>query len=251
MIFFILLGLSIGSFVNVVIFRKIYNQSIINPRSHCLKCNKTLKIFHLIPLISFILLKGKCSFCRERISVIYPLNEFFCACLFALSFLLYGDDIFKVLIFSLILSIFLILSWMDYYFKAVSEIWLWVLFALAFIFDFISSKNVINILNFEENFIFKACFGAGLMFLLKSFINFIKNFQKKDEILESLGEGDVIIIASIFGIFDYKVAFLILFIASLLSLILFIKIAKKDYQMPMIPFLFIAILLHFSIESWI
>ncbi|MBF7047310.1 prepilin peptidase, partial [Campylobacter volucris] len=59
---------------------------------------------------------------------------------------------------------------------------------------------------------------------------------------------DVIIIALIFGIFGYEKAFWILFIASVLSLILFVKIAKKDYQMPMIPFLFIAILVHFGVE---
>ncbi|WP_291953259.1 prepilin peptidase, partial [Campylobacter sp.] len=153
MIFFVLLGLAVGSFVNVVIFRTIHNKSIVTPRSHCLKCNKTLKIFHLIPLISFVFLKGKCFFCKEKISFIYPLNEFFCACLFILAFLLYGDDFFKVLIFSLILSIFLILSLMDYYLKAVSEIWLWILFILAFIFDFISNENL-NILNLEESFVF-------------------------------------------------------------------------------------------------
>ncbi|MCR8697294.1 hypothetical protein CAMP5118_00360 [Campylobacter sp. LMG 7929] len=80
-------------------------------------------------------------------------------------------------------------------------------------------------------------------------INFIKNFKKRDEILESLGEGDVIIIALIFGIFGYEKGFLILFIASFLSLLLFIKIAKKDYQMPMIPFLFCGILINLSVES--
>ncbi|AJC94255.1 prepilin peptidase [Campylobacter volucris] len=245
MIFFILLGLCIGSFINVVIFRSITKQSIIKPRSHCNKCGKTLKIYHLIPILSFVFLKGKCAFCKERISFVYPFNELCCAILFAFCF--YFFDFLQALLFALILSVFLMLSWMDYYLKAVSEIWLWILFVFAFLFDFYSYKDI-SVLNLEEHFLFKICFGAGFFFLLKSFINFIKNFKKRDEILESLGEGDVIIIALIFGIFGYEKAFWILFIASVLSLILFVKIAKKDYQMPMIPFLFIAILVHFGVE---
>lgn len=145
------------------------------------------------------------------------------------------------------LAIFLMLSWMDYFLKAVSELWLWILFALAFLFDFL--QNGLKLENIQDSFLFKACFGAGVVFLLKSMINFVKNFKKRDEILESLGEGDVIIIAIIFGIFGYEGAFFILFIASLLCLFGFIKIAKKDYQMPMIPFLFVAILVQLCSES--
>ncbi|MBX1886386.1 prepilin peptidase [Campylobacter peloridis] len=248
MIFFIILGLCVGSFVNVVILRTIKNQSIVKPRSQCFKCGKTLKFYHLIPLISFIFLKGKCAFCNEKISFIYPFNELFCAFLFVYSFLSF-ENIFVALIFACMLAIFLILSWMDYYLKAVSEIWLWLLFILAIVFDFINGNW--KIIHFEETFLFKACFGAGMIFLLKSLINFFKNFKKRDENLESLGEGDVIIIALIFGIFGYEKGFFILFVACFLSFLLFLKIAKKDYQMPMIPFLLCGILVNLSIESMI
>lgn len=244
--FFLLLGLCVGSFVNVLILRTINKESIISPRSKCLKCFKTLKFYHLFPLLSFVFLKGKCAFCKERISLIYPFNEFICACLFVFTFYLI-EDFFQILIFACMLAIFLALSWMDYYLKAVSELWLWILFILAFCFDFL--QNGLNLEDFQDSFLFRVCFGAGLIFILKSVINFIKNFKKRDEILESLGEGDVIIIALIFGIFGYEKGFLILFIASFLSLLIFIKIAKKDYQMPMIPFLFCGILINLSVES--
>ncbi|WP_139452939.1 prepilin peptidase [Campylobacter armoricus] len=246
MIFFIILGLCIGSFVNVLILRTIYKQSIIKPRSRCPKCFKTLKICHIIPVISFVFLKGKCAFCKERISYIYPFNELFCACLFVYSFYLF-DNILLILLFACILALFLALSWMDYYLKAVSELWLWILFIVAFSFDFL--QNGLNLENFQDSFLFRVCFGAGMIFLLKSIINFIKNFKKRYENLESLGDGDVIIIALIFGIFGYEKGFLILFIACFLSLLMFIKIAKKDYQMPMIPFLFCGILINLSVES--
>ncbi|EAH5176704.1 prepilin peptidase [Campylobacter lari] len=246
MIFYILLGLCIGSFINVVIFRSKQKKSIVSPRSYCLKCNNTLKFYHLIPILSYVFLKGKCGFCKGKISLIYPFNELICGCLFAFAFYLF-ENIFEILIFACILAIFLMLSWMDYFLKAVSELWLWILFALAFLFDFL--QNGLKLENIQDSFLFKACFGAGVVFLLKSMINFVKNFKKRDEILESLGEGDVIIIAIIFGIFGYEGAFFILFTASLLCLFGFIKIAKKDYQMPMIPFLFVAILVQLCSES--
>ncbi|EFN2797275.1 prepilin peptidase, partial [Campylobacter lari] len=69
MIFYILLGLCIGSFINVVIFRSKQKKSIISPRSYCLKCNNTLKFYHLIPILSYVFLKGKCGFCKGKISL--------------------------------------------------------------------------------------------------------------------------------------------------------------------------------------
>ena len=82
----ILFGLIIGSFVNVLIFRLPQNLSIIRPGSHCLSCNKQLKWWMNIPVLSFIILKGKCSCCPERISIQYPLVELSCALLFLLFF---------------------------------------------------------------------------------------------------------------------------------------------------------------------
>ncbi|QOR00639.1 prepilin peptidase [Campylobacter sp. 2014D-0216] len=247
MIFFFLLGLCVGSFANVVILRSISKESIVSSRSKCPKCKHPLKFYHLIPIVSFVFLKGKCAFCERKISYMYPFNELICACLFMYAFYLF-DDFLKSIIFACILAVFLVLSWMDYLIKAVSEIWLWLLFILAFYFDFLQN-NDFDFMYFQEGFLFRVCFGAGLVFLLKSVINFVKNFKKRDEILESLGEGDVIIIALIFGIFGYEKGFLILFIACCLSLLAFIKVAKKDYQMPMIPFLFFGILINLSIES--
>ncbi|EGC6739631.1 prepilin peptidase [Campylobacter lari] len=105
MIFYILLGLCIGSFINVVIFRSKQKKSIISPRSYCLKCNNTLKFYHLIPILSYVFLKGKCGFCKGKISLIYPFNELICGCLFAFAFYLF-ENIFEILIFACILAIF-------------------------------------------------------------------------------------------------------------------------------------------------
>ena len=74
-IFLLLIGLAIGSFCTVCVFRIPKNLSIIKPRSFCPSCKKQIKWFFNIPLISFIFLRGKCSFCKKKISWVYPIIE--------------------------------------------------------------------------------------------------------------------------------------------------------------------------------
>ncbi|EKD85636.1 MAG: hypothetical protein ACD_37C00671G0018 [uncultured bacterium] len=80
-VFLFILGISIGSFLNVLIDRLPKNESI-NGRSHCDNCKKTLSWADLIPLLSFFLLKGKCKYCRSHLSYQYPLVEFLTGVLF-------------------------------------------------------------------------------------------------------------------------------------------------------------------------
>ncbi len=68
-------GLLVGSFLNVVILRVPRNQSIVKPRSSCPKCHKQIKWYENLPLVSYILLRGKCSHCKAKISWRYPLIE--------------------------------------------------------------------------------------------------------------------------------------------------------------------------------
>ncbi len=77
-----LIGLAVGSFLNVVIYRLHTGKSFLFNRSHCPKCKKILAWYDLIPLVSFALTKGKCRYCGERISWQYPLVEFFTGLLF-------------------------------------------------------------------------------------------------------------------------------------------------------------------------
>lgn len=74
-IFFFIFGLLIGSFLNVVILRLPLKKDLVFKRSSCVNCQQQLKWYHNIPLVSFIVLRGKCSFCKERISWQYPLVE--------------------------------------------------------------------------------------------------------------------------------------------------------------------------------
>ncbi len=79
-------GLIIGSFLNVVIYRLENGDKIINDRSRCLSCKHTLNWFDLIPILSFIFLKGKCRYCNNKISWQYPLVEIGTGILFVIVF---------------------------------------------------------------------------------------------------------------------------------------------------------------------
>ena len=76
-------GLVLGSFYTVVGLRGPLNKSIIKPRSHCENCNHQLSWYELIPVLSYIIQKGKCRCCNQKISIIYPLIEILCGFCFA------------------------------------------------------------------------------------------------------------------------------------------------------------------------
>ena len=77
-VFFTIFGLLIGSFLNVVISRVPIGESVISPRSKCPKCGHQILWFENIPILSYLLLKGKCRGCKAKISLQYPLVELAC-----------------------------------------------------------------------------------------------------------------------------------------------------------------------------
>lgn len=87
LILIFLFGLAIGSFLNVVIYRAKIKKSILRPRSFCPHCKHLLAWFDLIPVLSFVSLKGRCRYCRKKISPVYALVELATGILFVLFYL--------------------------------------------------------------------------------------------------------------------------------------------------------------------
>ncbi|HEX7586400.1 MAG TPA: prepilin peptidase, partial [Patescibacteria group bacterium] len=84
LIIFFILGLIIGSFINVVVYRLNVAESLVLDRSRCPHCKKIISWYDNIPLLSFVILKFRCRNCREKISYQYPLVEFFTGVIFAI-----------------------------------------------------------------------------------------------------------------------------------------------------------------------
>lgn len=114
------IGLIIGSFLNVVIFRVPRNQSIVSPPSHCPECNYKLGVLDLIPIISYLVLRGKCRKCGAVISIRYPLVELITGLIFLLNYILI-DDIISILAGFILSSILIGLTIIDIDFKILPD----------------------------------------------------------------------------------------------------------------------------------
>ena len=107
------LGLIIGSFINCIIYRLHLKQSFLHGRSFCPGCKKQINWYDNIPLLSYILLKAKCRFCRQQISIHYPLVEFISAALFLIVFIVQAAALnFNLLAFSSFDILILLRNWL-------------------------------------------------------------------------------------------------------------------------------------------
>src|SRR3990167_5071263 len=115
-IFVSIIGALAGSFLNVCIFRMpSEGYSLVSPSSHCPLCKKPVLWYDNIPLISFLFLRGRCRFCRERISLQYPLVELLTACIFLIIYSRYRLSldflIYAIFACGLIIATFIDIRW--------------------------------------------------------------------------------------------------------------------------------------------
>jgi leader peptidase (prepilin peptidase)/N-methyltransferase len=215
-----IIGICIGSFLNVVIYRVPKRENIAFPPSHCPKCNSKLKPWHNIPIISFLFLKGKCAYCQEKISLRYPLIEILTGILAVLIYQKIGIDIYSVITFT-VLALFLALSMIDFDYKAVPDS----LNLLALTLSFFNSPDIIE--NFKN-----ALLLMGGMSLIRYYVSFIIK-------QEAMGEGDIILAGSMGALLGIKLSLIAIFIASFIAIFpsIYNRITKKDLELPFIPFL--------------
>ncbi|MBL0686726.1 MAG: prepilin peptidase [Sulfurospirillum sp.] len=212
-----LIGVIIGSFLNVIILRVPKNENISLPASHCMTCQKPLKWYHNIPIFSWILLGGKCAFCKEKISIQYIIIEFLTACMF-ISIALRIDSVSEAFIYSILFSMLLALSVIDLKYKAVPDcISIPTLFVSFLVGDFFNSFS-------------SALFLIGGFTLLRFVVSWI---IKKD----AMGEADIIIAGIIGATVGVELGLIAIYISALMALIVFFILSKKEYELPFIPFL--------------
>lgn len=108
-----LYGIVIGSFLNVCIYRIPKGESIVKVRSHCMNCGYQLKWYDLVPLFSFLFLRGRCRKCKQKISVQYPVIELLNGVLYCIVFAVYGVSV-NALLYALLASALIALSVIDF-----------------------------------------------------------------------------------------------------------------------------------------
>ena len=267
-IFSFLLGLGVGSFLNVLTirFRPEENFSIwqsLKGRSKCSYCQKNLKWFELIPLLSFILQKGKCRSCGASLSWQYPIVELLTGFLFLLVawhwFGIFGSVLFcKAVFYSVIwwiyFSLFLALTIIDLKFFLIPQVLLDIFFGLAL---FLNLLFTFNFLKAPPSFIgyYTNIFPKSGVFILDSLIGalvfagflwlLVKTTKEK-----AVGMGDVKMFFVLSFIFPWPDIILVFFLSFLFGAIfsLFAMLLKKKgfkSKVPFVPFIFLAVLVVF------
>jgi leader peptidase (prepilin peptidase)/N-methyltransferase len=215
----VLVGLALGSFLNVVIHRVPKGMSLVRPPSTCPKCGKGIKPYDNIPVLSFLILRGKCRFCRAPIAWSYPLVELATGLTFLLLWNRFDltPDFFAACVFS---GGLIALSVIDFYHQILPEVISLPLIGLAFGYAFLRPG-----FGFLRALL-GAAVGAGFLLLIYGAYYLLR---KK----EGLGLGDVILMVLIGAFLGWKLVILTLILASFVGAlvgIFLISFRKKGLQ---------------------
>ncbi|MDI6851130.1 MAG: prepilin peptidase [bacterium] len=224
-IFFFLIGLAVGSFLNVIIYRLPKGISIIKPPSHCPSCGTRIKFYDNIPLISFIILRGKCRYCGSKISPIYPVVEGLTGFAFLLVYLKFNFNIFIAIKFMIFTALLITISFIDLKEKVIFDSltipWIGIgLISTLFLKD-------IPFLN-----VFLTAVISGFLFWILR-ITFSKILKR-----EAMGEGDILLIMLISSFTGFKGAYFSMLLGSIFALLAHIIFPNKiKDEIPFGPFL--------------
>ncbi len=230
-------GLALGSFFNVIIYRWSKGLSIVFPPSHCPHCKKNLKWYHNIPLVSYIFLKGRCAYCKKKISLRYPFVELLTACFFVYAYYK-TKNIAEFIFYSFFTLTLIPLSFIDIEIKEIPDTLSLSLIIAGWIFSLFRINPFID---FKDSILSSFC-GAGLLFL-------INEFYYKFTGREGLGMGDYKLMAGIGAFLGYKSFYTTLFLGSVFGISAFLlrailkKLKKEEVNLnltsefPFGPFL--------------
>ena len=239
---FFVLGAVIGSFLNVCIHRLPREKSIVRPPSSCTNCGKPVRFYDNIPIVSYILLKGRCRDCGTPISAMYPIVEALTALLFVFLFIRFGLSL-SLVVFLVFASALIVISFIDLEFKIIPDI----LSVGGMIVGFLFSILRPYYRNLDPRFgVLDALYGIGLgggvLFLIAWTYQFITK-------REGMGGGDIKLLAMIGSFCGIKGVVFSLMSGSLLGTavgvpLLFVKGEGGKYAIPFGPFLSVGALIY-------
>ncbi len=229
--FVFVFGAAIGSFLNVCIFRIPEHNSIVKPLSQCPHCHHPIRFYDNIPLISYLILKGKCRDCGEKIALRYPLVEFITAMLAVLLFGKYYLTL-NFLIFFVFTAVLIVITFIDLDHQIIPD----VLTLPGIPIFFLTAVFVVKVPWLEAAI--GLLVGGGVLLA----IAYVYELLTKRE---GMGGGDIKLLAMIGGFLGWKSLIFVLLFSSFAGAIVGIAamvIKKQDmkYAVPFGPFLSVA-----------
>jgi leader peptidase (prepilin peptidase)/N-methyltransferase len=214
-------GTTIGSFLNVVIYRIPKEESIIFPSSRCTHCHTPLKWRHNIPILSWIFLHGKCAFCHTPISAQYPFVELITGLLFVILYLKLGWVWHLPFVFASFSALFALVM-IDFKYYAVPDSVNFFALTMALVQpDFITAAA-------------DAAMAALGLYLLGLGVSLIAR-------KEAMGSADVIVAGTMAAILGFPNFFFALFLSAVLAIVP--SLIAKETKVPFVPFLALATLI--------
>jgi leader peptidase (prepilin peptidase)/N-methyltransferase len=247
-IFFFLLGSAIGSFLNVCIYRIPREKSVVSPPSACPGCDKPIRSYDNIPIISYIMLHGKCRDCAIKISSRYPFVEFLTAVLFLVTYRSFGKATFPFLTFELVVFLILVsllitISFIDLDFQIIPD----VLSIGGIILGFLLSIARPLFRNIDPKFgildsLYGIVLGGGLLFVIAWLYQWI---AKRD----GMGGGDIKLLGMIGAFCGWQGVLFSLISGSVLGTVVGIPLmlakgSDTKYAIPFGPFLSLGALVY-------
>jgi len=224
-------GLIIGSFLNVCIYRIPRDESICFPASHCPKCGLKLNWYDNIPMLSYMILKGRCRKCDNFISLQYPIVELVNGLTYVWLYLYFGFTI-DFVFYSLISSVLIIIAFIDLLHMVIPD-------SLILVILILNTLQKIILLLFEK--IDMILLDSLLWLLLAGGLFLIIYILSQG----GMGDGDVTLIASLGFVLGLKKVILNIllsfFIGALISILLLVtKVKSRKDPIPFGPFMVIS-----------
>ncbi len=230
-----LFGAVIGSFLNVCIYRMPREESVVSPPSHCPSCDYRIRWYDNIPLVSYLLLGGKCRGCRAKISLQYPLVELLNGLLTLALFMRYGPTLAFAVLF-LFCSALVVITFIDIEHQIIPDEISLSGIVLGFVFSFFLAGHS------WLNSLLGIVLGGGSLLLVASGYHWLTG-------KEGMGGGDIKLLAMMGAFLGWKSIPFIIFASSLIGSLIGVSlmvIQKKDSKLaiPFGPYLAFAAVLY-------
>ncbi|UCF73756.1 MAG: prepilin peptidase [Deltaproteobacteria bacterium] len=244
-LFVFLLGSILGSFLNVCIYRLPKKESILSPPSHCPHCGEPIRFYDNIPILSYLLLGGKCRHCKEHISLRYPVVEGLSGLLSLALFIKYSLTA-QFLLLLLFAAALIIITFIDLDYQIIPDI-----ISIPGIFLGIGASFFIPIMSWFES-LFGILIGGGFLLLVAIGYKWLTG-------REGMGGGDIKLLAMVGAWLGWKAIPFILFSSSLIGVLIgggtgLMKKRGLRSRIPFGPFLSISSIIYIffgpEIISW-